>query len=182
MYAIFLYLYQFGYGRFLGWLPICILTTRNRQNEQSQYHPITFRRHGSKYYVISEHGKEPIWYQNIISDPIVTIEQGNEIFSARAILVEDAAESLRALYLFHRHSAIYGSQLVGVHSNERVDIITLSNRVKDYCIIRLERMMTPPILPKAPRQKRGWLIPVILSGLVLLWITTRIRTKENIER
>ena len=93
-------LYKLGWGPALNWLPLLILTTRGRNSGLARHVLVEYRRHGSKYYIVSGWGADADWYRNIQQDNRVTIQRGEHIVDARAQRVDDPAEALRALYMF----------------------------------------------------------------------------------
>ena len=53
-----LYLYQLGWGPMLNWIPLLILTTRGLDSGEPHHVVVEYRRHGSKYYVVSGWGAD----------------------------------------------------------------------------------------------------------------------------
>jgi len=142
-----LYLYQLGWGPVLNWIPLLILTTKGRNSGQPRHIVIEYRRHGSKYYVVSGWGADTDWYRNIQRDNRVTIQHGAHILDARAHRVEDAAEALRALYMFSRNSWIYESLFARMSSARAADLNTLAEVVEEFPVMRLEPTADAPTLP-----------------------------------
>ncbi len=60
-----IYLYQLGWGPWLAWAPLLILTSKGQGDGQPQHVVVEFRRHGSKYYIVSGWGADTDWYRNI---------------------------------------------------------------------------------------------------------------------
>ena len=95
-------LFRLGLGDLLNALRLLVLTTRGRKSGQARHVAVEYRRHGSKIYMISGWGERPDWYQNLLADPLVTIQLGRHTLSALADKVTDPAEALRAVNLFRR--------------------------------------------------------------------------------
>ena len=97
LFRIPLYLYQLGWGPALKWIPLLVLTTEGRKSGEPRHVVVEFRRHGSKYYIVSGWGERTHWFLNVQHNPRVTIQHGTQILDARAHKVENPAEALRAL-------------------------------------------------------------------------------------
>jgi deazaflavin-dependent oxidoreductase (nitroreductase family) len=73
-------------GRFAG-RKLVLLTTIGAKSGAKRTAPLAFTRDGENYVVIaSKAGSDthPDWYVNLVRNPIVTLETGDETFSARA--------------------------------------------------------------------------------------------------
>jgi len=160
-----LYLYRWGFGPFLGWLPFIILTTRGRKSQQPRPVVLEYRRHGSKYYVVSGWGKRPHWYQNLLADPTVTIQYGGVTRSAHAVPVDNPTEAMKALYMFRRNSPIYEVILAAMSSADTIDMRTLTDVSDEFTVVRLDVNQEPLSLPGVEPYSR-WLAPLIMLGLV----------------
>lgn len=142
-----LYLYRLGWGPALAWLPLLILTTKGRNSGLPRHVVVEYRKHGSKYYVVSGWGASTDWYRNILQEPRVTLQHGTQIVDARAQLVEDPAEALRALYMFSRNSIIYETLFAQMTSAQAGDLNTLAEVVEEFTVARLEPSGEEPALP-----------------------------------
>lgn len=166
-----LYAYKLGWGPAMSWLPLLILTTKGRKSGQARHIVIEYRRHGSKYYVVSW-SKDADWYQNAMQNPRVTIQRGSQVFAAAAQPVENPAEALGALYMFSRNSWIYETLFARMNSAHTADLNTLAEVVEEFTVVRLEPSADPPELPPAPLYsqptRRLALAFVLLMGLRLL--------------
>ncbi len=140
-------LYQLGWGPALGWLPFLVLTTKGRKSGLPRHVLVEYRRHGSKYYVVSGWGDSTDWYRNIEQEPRVSIQQGGQIIDARAQLVDDPAEALRALYMFSRNSPIYEMLFARMSSARAADLNTLTEVVDEFTVVRLEPSGEEATLP-----------------------------------
>jgi deazaflavin-dependent oxidoreductase (nitroreductase family) len=163
-----LYLYQLGLGWTILWIPVLVLTTRGRSSGQPRHVVLEWRRHGSKYYVVSAWGKRPHWYRNLLAAPMVTVQYGNRVFRARATPVQDPNEAARAVYMFRKNSPLYEVLFSRMVSVPTINFRTLSEVAGEFTVIRLDPEAGALDLPGVP-QLPAWLLPgVLVLGLVLL--------------
>lgn len=173
-----IYLYTLGFGEFLGWLPLLVLTTRGRKSKQPRHVVLEYRRHGSKYYVISGWSQRPHWFKNLLEDPIVTIEAGGITRSARATRVENPTEAMQALYMFRRNSPIYEVILASMSSADTIDMRTLSEVAKEFTVVRLD-VSQEPVSLQGVKPRHAWVGPVVLlSGFFAVMMLIRLVTKQ----
>ncbi len=167
-----LHLYKLGWGPALNWLPLLILTTRGRKSGLARHVVVEYRRHGSKYYIVSGWGADTDWYRNVQQDNRVTIQHGEHVVDARAQLVDDPAEALRALYMFSRNSWIYESLFARMSSAQAADLNTLAEVVEEFTVLRLEPTGDEPELPVvelySEQVRQVALLVVLAIGLRLL--------------
>lgn len=164
--------FRLGLGNILHFTHIMILTTRGRKTGLPRHAAIEYRRHGSKYYVVSAWGTRPHWFQNLLADPLVTVQQGARTFAAQATVVRDQGEALRVLHLFRRTSPQYYEQLaVRVSGDSRAHDVTRLPEITDqFTIVRLDKVGGALALPPL-RADLKWVLPVALTvGLVTLAI------------
>lgn len=140
-------LYRLGWGPALHWLPLLILTTKGRTSGLPRHVVVEFRRHGRKYYVVSGWGASTDWFRNIEAEPRVTLQYGAQVIDARARLVDDHAEALRALYMFSRNSLLYETLFSQMTSANAADLNTLAEVVEEFTVVRLEPSDEAPALP-----------------------------------
>jgi deazaflavin-dependent oxidoreductase (nitroreductase family) len=72
---------------------ILLLTTNGRRSGQPRTTPMMFHRDGDRVLVIASNvgaPKHPDWYLNLVADPHVTVEIGNESYPAIAMATEGA--------------------------------------------------------------------------------------------
>ena len=139
---------------------------------------VEFRRHGSKYYIVSGWGADTDWYRNIEREPEITLQHGGQVLAARASRVEDAAEALRALYMFSRNSWIYESLFARMSSARAADLKTLTEVVDEFTVVRLEPTEAPPSLPSVelfspPARQMASIFAIVLVLRLLLWLRRR---------
>lgn len=172
-----LYIYKLGWSRAMNWLPLLILTTKGRESGSARHAVIEYRRHGSRYYVISGWGEHADWFQNARRYPRVTIQHGAHIYDATAQPVSNPAEALGALYMFSRNSWIYERLFARMSSAHAADLNTLAEVVGEFTVVRLEPSAGSPELPPVPPfsrpVRRLALVFVLLIGLRLLSLLRR---------
>lgn len=159
--------YRLGLGAILNALRLLILTTRGRKSGQPRHVAVEYRRHGSKIYMISGWGERPDWYQNLLTDPLVTIQLGNQTVSALADKVTDPAEALRAVNLFRRDAPDRYDAVLGRLVDDEISGMNLPDVSHQFTIVRLDIIADEPLLPGLPTD-RIWVWPAAVIGLVLI--------------
>ena len=84
-------------GYFAG-ANMLLLHTIGAKSGQPRTNPMVYVLDGDRIVVIASKGggdSNPDWYYNLLANPIVTVELGNEKFQARAIAVTDEPERSR---------------------------------------------------------------------------------------
>lgn len=79
-------------GPFAG-RTLLLLTTTGARSGRALTKPLGFTRDGARYVVIASKGgapTHPAWYHNLVANPRVTIEVGDERFEARASVAQGA--------------------------------------------------------------------------------------------
>ena len=77
-------------GKVQGWGPLILLTTRGAKTGQTRIYPLMSVPYGNDYLAVASKGgapKNPLWYNNVLAHPDVTVENGNETFDATARLL-----------------------------------------------------------------------------------------------
>jgi deazaflavin-dependent oxidoreductase (nitroreductase family) len=77
-------------GQFEG-APMLLLTTTGAKTGLPRTSPLVHTRDGDRIVVIASNGgsdKHPSWYANLLANPIVTLEVGEDKFEAKAIIVD----------------------------------------------------------------------------------------------
>ena len=85
-------------GGYFAGANMLLLHTIGAKSGQPRTNPVVYVRDGDRIVVIaSKSGDDsnPDWYYNLLANPIVTVELGNEKFQARAIAVTDEPERSR---------------------------------------------------------------------------------------
>ena len=79
-------------GPFAG-RTLLLLTTTGARSGRPLTKPLGFTRDGDRYVVIASNGgasTHPAWYHNLVANPRVTIEVGDQRFEARASVAQGA--------------------------------------------------------------------------------------------
>jgi F420H(2)-dependent quinone reductase len=77
-------------GKVQGWGPLILLTTKGAKSGQTRIYPLMSVPYGENYLAVASKGgapKNPLWYNNLLAHPDVTVEVGNETFAAKARLL-----------------------------------------------------------------------------------------------
>ena len=85
-------------GDTLDGKPVIILSTRGRNTGDVRKTPLMRVEHDGRYVVVASMGgapQHPVWYLNLVADPLVTLQDGAEVTDLRA-RTADAEE--RALW------------------------------------------------------------------------------------
>ncbi len=179
-----LYLYQLGWGPALKWIPLLILTTEGRRSGQARHVVVEYRRHGSKFYIVSGWGKNTDWYKNVLQNPRVTIQLGSEVLDAKAIPVDNPPEALSALYMFSRNSWIYESLFARMTSAHAADLSTLADVVDEFTVVRLEPSEEAPQLATVglfsePTRQLATIIAVVLGVWLLVSLARPVLPRDE---
>ena len=164
-------LYRLG----LGWLlppTIILLTTKGRRSGRPHTAALESRRHGSKLYVVSIWGRQADWYQNLLADPVVRVQQGRRSFVARAQPINDADELWRVLHLFRKGNPLLDPILegtTGLSTSATPDDLHLSR--ERLAGVRLRTSGEPG--PAGVQPDLAWVWGVLLVTLIglaaLIW-------------
>jgi deazaflavin-dependent oxidoreductase (nitroreductase family) len=76
-----------------GWAPLILLTTKGAKSGQTRVYPLMAVPYGDNYLAVASKGgapENPLWYNNVLAHPDVTVEVGSEKFAATARLLSGA--------------------------------------------------------------------------------------------
>ena len=68
-------------------LPVVIITNRGAHSGKLRKTPVMRVEHDGRYAVVASMGgapKHPVWYLNLVADPTVTLQDGDQVFTMRA--------------------------------------------------------------------------------------------------
>ena len=85
-------------GGYFAGANLLLLHTTGAKSGQPRTNPMVYVPDGDRIVVIASKGGDdsnPDWYYNLLANPNVTVELGNEKFQARAIAVTDEPERSR---------------------------------------------------------------------------------------
>ncbi|MEZ4667113.1 MAG: nitroreductase family deazaflavin-dependent oxidoreductase [Anaerolineae bacterium] len=164
-----LLLFRLGLGDVLNGLRLLVLTTRGRKSGTARHTAIEYRRHGSKIYLISGWGNRPDWYQNLLTDPLATVQLGRNALSVLADPVDDPAEALRVVNLFRRNAPARYDAVLGRLIDSDISGRTLPDVSPRFTIVRLNIIPDEPTLPGLQTDK-VWMWPVAVIGLFMMFV------------
>lgn len=76
-------------GQFAN-MPLLLLTTTGAKTGRSLTKPLAYTRDGNRIVLIASFAgapKNPAWFNNLVANPVVTVELGSERFQARATVI-----------------------------------------------------------------------------------------------
>jgi len=82
-------------GQFEG-APLLLLTTTGARSGLSRTNPLAYLEDEGRYIIIASYAGAPTsppWYHNLVANPDVEVEVGDERFSARAEVVDEPGRS-----------------------------------------------------------------------------------------
>ncbi len=71
--------------------PLLLLTNTGARSGKTRVNPLAYTRDGDRYVVLASKGgapSNPDWYHNVIANPEVTVDVGQQRFKARARVAE----------------------------------------------------------------------------------------------
>lgn len=90
-------------------MPLLLLTTTGAKTGRALTKPLCYTTDGDRIVLIASYAgapKNPAWFNNLVANPVVTVELGGERFQARASVV-DGAERQRLYDNQARQMAIF---------------------------------------------------------------------------
>ncbi len=78
-------------GRFEG-KTLLLLHTKGARSGEQRINPVAYVRDGDRFVIIASKGgapTNPSWYYNLLADPLVSVEVGNEKFQVRATAAQE---------------------------------------------------------------------------------------------
>ena len=80
-------------GKVQNWGPLILLTMKGAKSGQDRTTPLIAVPYGDNYVAVASKGgtpENPLWYNNLLAHPDVTVEVGNEKFASTARLLSGA--------------------------------------------------------------------------------------------
>ncbi len=77
-------------GKVEGWGPLILVTIKGAKSGQPRVYPLMAVPYNGTYLAVASKGgapQNPLWYNNLVAHPDVTVEVGNETFAATAKLL-----------------------------------------------------------------------------------------------
>jgi deazaflavin-dependent oxidoreductase (nitroreductase family) len=93
-------------GGYHAGMQLLLLTTTGARTGQRRAVPLTYLPDGDRYIVTAGNAgadRHPAWYHNLAANPDVTVEVGNEVFPAVAVIAGEAEREA----LYERVAAVY---------------------------------------------------------------------------
>lgn len=82
-------------GQFAG-VPLLLLTTTGAKTGASRINPLAYLADGDRCIIIASYAgapKNPPWYYNLVANPEVTVEVGEDTFTAHASVLDEPERS-----------------------------------------------------------------------------------------
>ncbi|MCA9530914.1 MAG: nitroreductase family deazaflavin-dependent oxidoreductase [Myxococcales bacterium] len=79
-------------GKFMYDAPVMLITTKGRRSGQPRTTPLLYLRDGANVVCVASSGgvkDHPLWYRNLVADPNVTIQIGDQVERRRARTAND---------------------------------------------------------------------------------------------
>jgi len=73
--------------------PMILLTIKGRKSGTERTTPLVYLPHDGRVFVFASKGgapEDPDWYKNLVANPDVTVELGDERYAARAVVITGA--------------------------------------------------------------------------------------------
>ena len=73
-------------------VPTLLLTTKGRKSGLRRRTALIYGKDGNRYVIVASkggHPSNPLWYENLISEPLVELQIGARVFSARASAISE---------------------------------------------------------------------------------------------
>jgi deazaflavin-dependent oxidoreductase (nitroreductase family) len=93
-------------GGYHAGMQLLLLTTTGARTGQRRAVPLAYLPDGDRYLVTAGNAgsdRNPAWYHNLVANPDVTVEVGNEVFQAVAVIAGEAEREV----LYKRVAAAY---------------------------------------------------------------------------
>lgn len=164
-------LYRFGLGKLIGKY-VFILSSTGRKSGKTRLTPVEYFEHEGRIYIVSGFGSQPDWYQNIASNPQVTIQthQGTMNAAARKPITK---EEWMAVYDYLTHSPITKLFMADYTADLRQS--TILEQVKNWPALTFDPSDKP--CPPALEADLVWAWPLILLGgalhILIGWLIQR---------
>lgn len=138
----------------------------------TEYHPLD-----GVIYLPCAYGEKAQWYQNILADPIVTVQTDGAPFSAQARRVTADAELARFYQVIMRRNPLMFRSFVrakGIDADDIADVLAKKDR---FIIVAFDPVKTPGP-PPVPRDL-NWMLPLIGLMSVLLLLRSRAKKRQG---
>ena len=166
-----LLLYRLGLKKLFG-QHVLILSTTGRKTSHIHRTPVEYFKHKGRIYIISGFGHRPDWLQNLLVNPEVTIQTGDQTTCAIARPPEDDEEWL-AVYRYIQESPI--TNLFMTDYLEALSQADALDQVKKWDAITFDPTDGPCPPPLEEDLLWAWPLILILLALDILtgWLILR---------
>jgi deazaflavin-dependent oxidoreductase (nitroreductase family) len=161
--------WRMGLGPILRRFHLLVLTTRGRKSGKPRYTMLEHSMMDGKAYIAPGWGPKTRWYQNILSDPRVTVQRGGKPYGAIARRVTDDGELMRLYEVMHGKSPVWKQYL---------DSWGVRDTVQDF-VAKKDRLIVLALDPQDELPRPGlrtdllWIWPVGVAVAVAGYFVVR---------
>jgi deazaflavin-dependent oxidoreductase (nitroreductase family) len=108
--------------------PLLLLTTTGARSGQPRTAPMMYIREGQRLLVIASNlgaPRHPDWYHNLVAQPNVTVEIGDETFDAAAVTIEGAERQRLWAWIVEQYPFFAEHQ---AKTTRQIPVVALSRR------------------------------------------------------
>jgi deazaflavin-dependent oxidoreductase (nitroreductase family) len=89
-------------GGYFNGSPMLLLTTTGVKSGEERVSPLVYTTDGGRIVIVASNGgadRHPSWYYNVVANPQITVEVGDETYQANAVITDPAER--RRLFDLH---------------------------------------------------------------------------------
>jgi len=161
LYRFPILLYRLGLGKLIGKM-ILILSTNGRKTGKVRRTAVEYFRHKGQIYVISGFGHRPDWYQNVLTNPHVTINTDLGAISAIARKPK-TSEEWESVIAYLKHSPL--STFSDPEKVKKLNEPEMLAQIKTWPVLTFDATEEP--CPPAVDADLVWMWPLILLLLAM---------------
>jgi deazaflavin-dependent oxidoreductase (nitroreductase family) len=165
LYRIPILLFRLGLAPLIG-RNILVISTFGRRTGKVHRTPVEYYNHQGRIYVMSGFGDEPDWYQNLNTDPHVTLNTDKGFINALARKPE-TSEEWQGVTAYLKHSPV--SILTTPELVQKIDEVEVQEQFKAFPVVTFDP--TDETCPPALETDLLWAWPIILLLLALRILT-----------
>ena len=167
-------LWRLGLGPVIGRIVILITHTGRKsgltRRTLAEYYTLNDRN-----YVVAAFGRKAQWCLNLLADPRVTIQTSDGVTGARAVRVTDDQELEEVIrYFLRRDPPLTKWYLASLDIRE--DLADLAEKKGRTYFFRFDPTDQPT--PPPMQADLVWVWPLLIVGLVLMWLLSRDRSSS----
>lgn len=141
---------------------ILILSTFGRKTGKTRHTPVEYFRYQDRFYVMSGFGAKPDWYKNILSDPHITLQLDQKIFTSIARKPETESE-WEAVIAYLKSSPI--TKFTDVDALDNLEDPEVRQGIKAWPVLTFDH--TEETCPAPLQTDLVWCWPLIFLGAAL---------------